>query len=196
MMRAVICSIVLALLFESTSAQAQDRGFVSISGGYRPASPKFSDTVRTTQNVEPGAIDTAYRVKAAPEFDVAGGVRLWRQLALAVDVAYLSKTAGGTVTAQVPHPLYFGRLRAVDRKSTRLNSSHVEISYAVFCLKKKNTNTTYSKHSTIARRTGPVTHWHASSGSVSPNRRRPSHTVSPATHTLSISCLPPFSLLG
>src|SRR5690349_23447100 len=27
-----------------------------------------------------------------------------------------------------------------DRKSTRLNSSHVEISYAVFCLKKKNPN--------------------------------------------------------
>src|SRR5690554_6452418 len=27
-----------------------------------------------------------------------------------------------------------------DRKSTRLNSSHVRISYAVFCLKKKNTN--------------------------------------------------------
>src|SRR5204862_2172340 len=26
----------------------------------------------------------------------------------------------------------------LDRKSTRLNSSHVEISYAVFCLKKKN----------------------------------------------------------
>src|SRR5204863_5752348 len=26
---------------------------------------------------------------------------------------------------------------AADRKSTRLNSSHVEISYAVFCLKKK-----------------------------------------------------------
>src|ERR1039458_10791288 len=28
----------------------------------------------------------------------------------------------------------------VDRKSTRLNSSHLGISYAVFCLKKKNTN--------------------------------------------------------
>src|SRR5437868_12367660 len=27
-----------------------------------------------------------------------------------------------------------------DRKSTRLNSSHVSISYAVFCLKKKKTN--------------------------------------------------------
>src|SRR5439155_7932886 len=31
-----------------------------------------------------------------------------------------------------------GRLRE-DRKSTRLNSSHVAISYAVFCLKKKKT---------------------------------------------------------
>src|SRR5256885_13142138 len=29
------------------------------------------------------------------------------------------------------------RLRAEDRKSTRLNSSHLVISYAVFCLKKK-----------------------------------------------------------
>src|SRR5690554_6296433 len=28
---------------------------------------------------------------------------------------------------------------SIDRKSTRLNSSHVRISYAVFCLKKKNT---------------------------------------------------------
>src|SRR2546430_4089330 len=28
---------------------------------------------------------------------------------------------------------------ALDRKSTRLNSSHSQISYAVFCLKKKNT---------------------------------------------------------
>src|SRR5690625_5665586 len=30
-------------------------------------------------------------------------------------------------------------LTGLDRKSTRLNSSHVAISYAVFCLKKKNT---------------------------------------------------------
>src|SRR3712207_8502672 len=30
---------------------------------------------------------------------------------------------------------------AIDRKSTRLNSSHANISYAVFCLKKKNPHT-------------------------------------------------------
>src|SRR5690349_22455043 len=34
-----------------------------------------------------------------------------------------------------------GMVQRKDRKSTRLNSSHVEISYAVFCLKKKNKKT-------------------------------------------------------
>src|SRR6267143_2538273 len=33
-----------------------------------------------------------------------------------------------------------------DRKSTRLNSSHSSISYAVFCLKKKKQNQYYSRH--------------------------------------------------
>src|SRR3989442_6827200 len=35
---------------------------------------------------------------------------------------------------------YVGKKREGDRKSTRLNSSHVRISYAVFCLKKKQPN--------------------------------------------------------
>src|SRR5260221_8302613 len=40
----------------------------------------------------------------------------------------------------VPHSaVQYARIQA-DRKSTRLNSSHTVISYAVFCLKKKKTN--------------------------------------------------------
>src|SRR5699024_11810827 len=34
----------------------------------------------------------------------------------------------------------------IDRKSTRLNSSHVSISYAVFCLKKKNNHIISHEH--------------------------------------------------
>src|SRR5258705_8302686 len=37
-----------------------------------------------------------------------------------------------------PMPLTVARRAVGDRKSTRLNSSHLGISYAVFCLKKKN----------------------------------------------------------
>src|SRR3712207_8024102 len=41
----------------------------------------------------------------------------------------------GGEEGQLPSLVHQG---AVDRKSTRLNSSHANISYAVFCLKKKN----------------------------------------------------------
>src|SRR5438874_9885494 len=53
-----------------------------------------------------------------------------------------------------------GRVRAAvllgpaarDRKSTRLNSSHVEISYAVFCLKKKKKKKKREKKTRTARK--------------------------------------------
>src|SRR5262245_64330282 len=42
------------------------------------------------------------------------------------------------------------RLSAGDRKSTRLNSSHLGISYAVFCLKKKKKKMTSANHDETA----------------------------------------------
>src|ERR1039458_10769150 len=51
---------------------------------------------------------------------------------------FRSETACGTVgSCPRRSPQLFSPL---DRKSTRLNSSHLGISYAVFCLKKKKTN--------------------------------------------------------
>src|SRR5688572_31334615 len=47
----------------------------------------------------------------------------------------------GTWAAETKRYVYYGAPiyeDARDRKSTRLNSSHSQISYAVFCLKKKN----------------------------------------------------------
>src|SRR2546430_7080121 len=44
----------------------------------------------------------------------------------------------------VPLSCSYSRRRQSDRKSTRLNSSHSQISYAVFCLKKKKKHTFYS----------------------------------------------------
>src|SRR5256885_8372491 len=40
---------------------------------------------------------------------------------------------------------------ARDRKSTRLNSSHLVISYAVFCLKKKNTTASHTVTTPLGR---------------------------------------------
>src|SRR5256885_12560103 len=49
----------------------------------------------------------------------------------------LLRRLGAQLGAQGLDVRIHGAVRAVDRKSTRLNSSHLVISYAVFCLKKK-----------------------------------------------------------
>src|SRR2546430_8512391 len=53
-----------------------------------------------------------------------------------------------------------GRAASRDRKSTRLNSSHSQISYAVFCLKKKKTHNAQSTYPVeqAAIRLSPLDH--------------------------------------
>src|SRR5690625_6545725 len=50
---------------------------------------------------------------------------------------FASGLSGVWVAAGIASGIIFAWLVLSDRKSTRLNSSHVAISYAVFCLKKK-----------------------------------------------------------
>src|SRR6266496_3291779 len=57
------------------------------------------------------------------------GINYRQALSSSVSSPRVSPTRPGTARTASSVP--------VDRKSTRLNSSHVEISYAVFCLKKK-----------------------------------------------------------
>src|SRR5258708_26874409 len=65
--------------------------------------------------------------------------------ALAMPLIPLYAFAG---IGRVPYVLFW----LIDRKSTRLNSSHQIISYAVFCLKKKKiTNITYHRESDATR---------------------------------------------
>src|SRR5260221_9467912 len=49
----------------------------------------------------------------------------------------VSLVAGGVSLVAGGAPDILGGRSSIDRKSTRLNSSHTVISYAVFCLKKK-----------------------------------------------------------
>src|SRR5690606_42139079 len=63
----------------------------------------------------------------------SGRCRYWRRTyrkASHTTSVRTTRTCGGSVSAVTAS--------CADRKSTRLNSSHVKISYAVFCLKKKN----------------------------------------------------------
>src|SRR5699024_12648085 len=69
-------------------------------------------------------------------------ISIWRRVSFphtptnaTMNTAVAMKTAAASYAKPLPR---CARKRLRDRKSTRLNSSHVSISYAVFCLKKKN----------------------------------------------------------
>src|SRR3712207_8263751 len=63
---------------------------------------------------------------------VSSGKRVRATLVAALLVSGVAADAAQAQLSAPPGP--------IDRKSTRLNSSHANISYAVFCLKKKNEN--------------------------------------------------------
>src|SRR3712207_7616078 len=65
-------------------------------------------------------------------------VARWPDELRIVDIALLPEHRNAGVGTALLRELQAKAAR--DRKSTRLNSSHANISYAVFCLKKKNTS--------------------------------------------------------
>src|SRR2546422_4586965 len=83
-------------------------------------------------------ISGAFTFTAWHKGDSLDGVAEW----LTRDGARWRLALDHVQTQAVPH---YPRFAGVDRKSTRLNSSHGYISYAVFCLKKKKTCFTESR---------------------------------------------------
>src|SRR2546427_5581194 len=64
-------------------------------------------------------------------------------LVLAIELLYIVLWSGLLLGCFIALSSIMRASGDVDRKSTRLNSSHSQISYAVFCLKKKKTSHSY-----------------------------------------------------
>src|SRR2546422_804498 len=102
-----------------------------------------------------GATDRArWAYACSKAIDEFLALAYWRQKAVPTTVVRLFNTVGPRQTGQygmvVPN-LVTQAIRGddIDRKSTRLNSSHGYISYAVFCLKKKTKNNLERRHPLI-----------------------------------------------
>src|SRR5207245_5875172 len=76
--------------------------------------------------------------------------RLKERLSLDYTLSNTLEIKDGKLTGKVLGRIVDAQVKAehLDRKSTRLNSSHGSISYAVFCLKKKNNHDTILRHHT------------------------------------------------
>src|SRR5690606_26026927 len=118
-------------------------------GFYKSLGHDFADPLAWSHNRVEGSqsFTTLLYLPSQPPFDVMMGGRDERKgLKLYIKRVFVMAAA----EELLPHYLRFVRgvvdaddlpLNVRDRKSTRLNSSHVKISYAVFCLKKKKDST-------------------------------------------------------
>src|SRR2546426_9394237 len=78
---------------------------------------------------------SAHHFSTSARSSLSGTTRLTRPISRACCAEYWRQRY------QISRAFFSPTTRARDRKSTRLNSSHLVISYAVFCLKKKKKET-------------------------------------------------------
>ena len=132
----MVATIVVGVLGSATIVGAQaSRGFIILNGGYQVTSTDFADNIVFTKSVEEGDLDADYGLGAGALFDVGGGVRVWRNLAVGVAVSAFSKTHDTSVTARIPHPFFFDRDRQVSGSLGGLTREetavHVQASWTV-----------------------------------------------------------------
>ena len=122
-----------------THAQApvgDARVFITVNGGLQTLTRSFSEDIvfmesggeyPTEQGVisdaaaqEQARFESDYRFENAPLFDVSGGVRVAPYFALGIGVSRFMIEETASVSAQVPHPIFFGRDRSISGASPPL----------------------------------------------------------------------------
>src|SRR5258708_26984938 len=101
----------------------------------------FNDTATT--EFSPLTLHDALPISGS-RIDIRLATRIFNHL-LSLPLFFFEASTSGVLSkhmqqTETVREFLSGRVLMTDRKSTRLNSSHQIISYAVFCLKKKKTN--------------------------------------------------------
>jgi len=101
-----------------------DRGFVNVSGGYQAGSHDLGTQTSFTLYDETATVTTSQKVKGGGFFDVSGGYKVWRNLAVGIGFTRVSSKSDAAINASVPDPVFFDRPRTVSGSAADL--VHVE----------------------------------------------------------------------
>jgi len=108
--------LALGLFAFAVPAHAQmtwtDKGFFAADAGVQ-AGKKFNTSSSFELYEENATLDTAQKGKTSPFFDVRGGYKVWRNLAVGAGFSFTSSKADVAITASLPDPAETDKPRSV-----------------------------------------------------------------------------------
>ena len=107
----LLAVVLLAVSGTALGQTPSPRGFVTLTGAYQ-FTPDLLQRGVYDSNQERGGFE-ARQDKNAFVLEPMAGLRVWRQLAVAVTVSRLTLDRPATITAQLPHPFFFDQHREV-----------------------------------------------------------------------------------
>ncbi|MBI4520106.1 MAG: hypothetical protein HY701_04675 [Gemmatimonadetes bacterium] len=124
----VAVTVLGAARTDAQTLLSEDKIFISVNGGYQSGTQSFDDRQSFSLYGENGRFDTGYRVdRRGGLFDLSGGVRVWRRLAVGAGFSWTSSDQGADLTASVPHPLFFSRPRTAVSRIGNLNHTETAV---------------------------------------------------------------------
>jgi len=130
MMKAAVLSVVVCTAF-AQSAQAQmtwtDKGFVNVSFGVQTGSHTLGTSSDFDLYDELGHLDTTHDVDGGALFDISGGYKVWRNLAVGIGFSRVKSDADVAISARVPDPIEFDRPRSITATASGAEHSETAI---------------------------------------------------------------------
>jgi hypothetical protein len=123
-------SVALTLgIAPSAHAQMQwtDKAFVSVNFGAQAPSQSLTTTTTPAIYGEPSSFVSTQDVGGGAFFDIAGGYKVWRNLAVGLGITHVGSSADLTVNALIPDQLFFDQPRAVTTSVPNAHHSQTAI---------------------------------------------------------------------
>lgn len=119
---------IIALVLAATPAHAQmmqwqDRGYANVNILAQPQSRNVTASSTFELYGEQATVDGPRKIGGGPVFDLSGGYRVWRNLAVGLGYSHFADSSNVTVTARIPDPLVFDNPVQQDLNAGKLDHS-------------------------------------------------------------------------
>lgn len=123
----------LALCALATPASAQmtwtDKGFFNLDVGFQSGTGDFTVTTPFELYGETGSVASTQNIGGGGFFNISGGYKVWRNLAVGIGFTFTGSSTDANVTAEVPDDLVTDNLRTVNTTASDVSHSELQIHF-------------------------------------------------------------------